>query len=182
MAVLDSTGNFMRVSLPDGRSGYVPKTNGMHLADWQRSRRPTPAAIVDAASKLMGVPYLWGGTSFKGVDCSGFTKTAYLMNGLQLPRDASQQAELGIDVDTSKGWSLLQPGDLLFFGNANSHKPPLVTHVGIWIGNGEFIHASGMVQVASLVPGAPNYDASEHKRFLKAKRILGDPRIINLAK
>ena len=121
----------------------------------------------------MGLPYLWGGTSMKGVDCSGFTKTVYLMNGLVLPRDASQQVHIGEEVDTKAGWHHLQPGDLLFFGSpAKEGQPERVVHVGMWIGgNNEFIHSAGMVHISSLNPQAPNYDEGEHKRFLRAKRI-----------
>jgi gamma-D-glutamyl-L-lysine dipeptidyl-peptidase len=89
-----------------------------------------------------------------------------------LPRDASQQIQLGELVDTKQGWQNLQPGDLLFFGvPAQPGKPERVVHVGMWIGNTEFIHAASRVQVSSLNPDAANYDAFEHKRFLRAKRI-----------
>jgi cell wall-associated NlpC family hydrolase len=76
-------------------------------------------------------------------------------------------------VDTSKGWESLRPGDLLFFGRpASATTTERVTHVGIWIGNNQFIHASGNVRVASFDKAAPNYDEFNLKRFLRAKRIL----------
>lgn len=169
----NSTANgFLQVIFPDGRSAYVNSSDCMNYTNWQLSRNPIAENIVASAKKLLGIPYLWGGTSFKGVDCSGFTKTAYFMNGLILPRDASQQVALGTEIDTTNNWQNLQPGDLLFFGaKATDKRPERVVHVGMWLGNKEFIHASGLVQIASLDPTSPNYDANEHRRFLRVKRI-----------
>jgi gamma-D-glutamyl-L-lysine dipeptidyl-peptidase len=183
MAVLNVSAGYVQVLLPDGRKASVLSSQCMDYHSWRRSRNPWPDSIVAAAKKLMGVPYLWGGTSFKGVDCSGFTKTVYFMNGIVLPRDASQQAVMGQEIITSNGWQQLQPGDLLFFGSkARENAPERVVHVGIWIGNNEFIHASGKVQVASFDPSAPNYDGSEHKRFLRAKRLLPGGGLYDLRK
>lgn len=165
-------GSYAGVMLPGNRKAYVPAAQCMRYDEWRSSRQPAPGNIIASAKKLMGVPYLWGGTSFKGVDCSGFTKTAFFMNGLVLPRDASQQVQLGEEIDTHDGWQRLQPGDLLFFGSpARDDKPEQVVHVGIWIGNSEFIHSAGMVHISSFDPAAANYDANERRRFLRAKRV-----------
>ena len=122
----------------------------------------------------MGIPYLWGGTSVKGMDCSGFTKTVYRLNGLELSRDASQQVQQGTLIETQQGdFSQLRPGDLLFFGQpANAGQAERVVHVGMWIGNNEFIHASGKIRVSSFSSTAPNFDEYELKRFLRAKRMI----------
>ncbi|WP_347158353.1 C40 family peptidase [Pontibacter chitinilyticus] len=173
---------FYKVAFPDGRTAYVAAQEAIAYKEWATSRHPTEDNLVETSKRLMGLPYLWGGTSFKGVDCSGFTKTVYFMNGLVLPRDASQQIHLGELVDTSNGWDNMRPGDLLFFGvPAHNGKPERVVHVGMWIGgNQEFIHSSGRVHVSSMNPDAPNYDAYELKRFLRAKHISAQEALLDL--
>jgi cell wall-associated NlpC family hydrolase len=170
-----------KVNFPDGRTAYIHSSEAMPLGQWSSSRQPGEENLVQTARKLVGLPYLWGGTSMKGVDCSGFTRTIYFMNGLLLPRDASQQVNIGEEVDTRGGWAQLRPGDLLFFGApAREGRPERVVHVGMWIGGGEFIHSSGRVQVASLIPGTANYDEQEHRRFLRARRVSPSSAIADL--
>ncbi|MFT7249470.1 MAG: cell wall-associated NlpC family hydrolase, partial [Arcticibacterium sp.] len=125
---------------------------------------------------LMGVPYLWGGTSWKGVDCSGFTRTSFLMNGVYLPRDASQQAFVGDLVNTSDGFEELNQGDLLFFGRETKQGPKVV-HVAIYLGDLKFIHSSGMVRYGSFDKASLKFDSYNLDRFLFAKRIIGSENI-----
>lgn len=178
----DQTDEFYEVAFPDGRNGFIPATEAMPYKEWMATRKPTEENLVQTSKRLLGLPYMWGGTSFKGVDCSGFTKTVFFMNGLVLPRDASQQINHGEVVDTANGWQHLRPGDLLFFGvRAEEGKPERVVHVGMWIGeNNEFIHSAGRVRINSMNPDAPNHDASELKRFLRAKRISPEASLIDL--
>ncbi|HVU56466.1 MAG TPA: SH3 domain-containing C40 family peptidase [Puia sp.] len=174
---------FTEIMFPDGRGGYIPSTEVMTYKDWAGSRSPTQENLVSASKKLMGVPYLWGGTSFKGVDCSGFTRTVYFMNGLILPRDASQQVKIGEEIDTRDGWQRLQPGDLLFFGiPAREGRPERVIHVGMWLGgpHAEFIQSASKVQISSFDPSAPNYDETELHRFLRAKRVTPQNALLDL--
>ncbi|RAJ95708.1 SH3 domain-containing protein [Larkinella arboricola] len=173
LALVSEQRQCYQVRYPDGRTGYVPKRDAQRLDRWQAMVRPTENALVSTAKSLMGIPYLWGGTSVKGMDCSGFTKTVYMLNGQQLPRDASQQVNVGELVETpGKNFSQLRPGDLLFFGEpATLDKPERVVHVGMWIGNNEFIHASGQIRISSMNPTAPNFDVYELNRFLRAKRV-----------
>ncbi|MCC9137797.1 NlpC/P60 family protein [Pontibacter silvestris] len=173
---------FYEVRYPDGRLAYVPGSAAVKYKEWVRTRQPSEENLVSTSRRLLGLPYLWGGTSFKGVDCSGFTKTVYFMNGLVLPRDASQQVHLGELVDTKSGWGNLRPGDLLFFGvPAHDGKPERVVHVGMWIGgNQEFIHSSGKVRISSMNPAASNFDENELNRFLRAKRIPPQSTLMDL--
>ncbi|MCQ2321171.1 MAG: C40 family peptidase [Bacteroidales bacterium] len=102
-----------------------------------------PQAMIDNARKLLGAPYLWGGRTVMGIDCSGFVQLCARSAGLLLPRDASQQIQCGEVVYFLQE---TQPGDLAFFGNENG----TITHVGIIIGNEQIIHASGEVRIDYL--------------------------------
>jgi gamma-D-glutamyl-L-lysine dipeptidyl-peptidase len=95
------------------------------------------------AQKYLNTPYLWGGKTPFGIDCSGFTQMVFRICGYQLQRDAFQQARQGREVEsinTAKG------GDLVFFVNSEKR----IHHVGIYLGNGKIIHASGRVRVDKL--------------------------------
>ena len=167
---------FYRVGYPDGREAFVSNAEAKPYETWLAGLRTTGQSLVGTAKRMMGLPYLWGGTSYKAVDCSGFTKTVYFMNGLIIPRDASQQVHAGEAVDISNGFGALLSGDLLFFGKpAVGAEPERVTHVGLWIGNQEFIHAASQVRVSSLDPNALHYDEFNHQRLLRVKRILNKP-------
>lgn len=173
LSVVKQAAEFYMVRFPDGRNGYVDRNESELLDTWLDNLDNSPKALVDTSKTLMGVPYLWGGTSTKGMDCSGFTKTIYFLNGMIIPRDASQQVHTGIPIDDSGSFENLEPGDLLFFGRkASDSIAEKVVHVGMWIGNNEFIHASDMVRVSSVDKEAPNYDAYNVNRYLRTKRIL----------
>ena len=164
------------VSLPDQRKGWIEKSKVEEWESWIASRNTSPENLIATAKQMMGSPYLWGGTSIKGTDCSGFTKTIFYLNGQIIPRDASQQINEGELIDADKNWDKLQVGDLLFFGEkATSAKKEKVVHVGMWIGNGEFIHSRGMVRISSFDPENPNYDEYEFNRYLRTKRIVNVP-------
>ncbi|HET6527483.1 MAG TPA: NlpC/P60 family protein [Balneolaceae bacterium] len=169
----DTEGNYYKVEYPDGRIAYVSRSEAKPFDEWKTSVEATRQGLVETAKTMLGTPYLWGGTSTKGVDCSGFTKTIYFMNGWIIPRDANQQARAGKKIDTSNGFENLVPGDLLFFGRpATDSTSRSIVHVGMWIGNNEFIQSSGKVRISSVDPDAPNYDGGNVNRFLFAKRYL----------
>jgi gamma-D-glutamyl-L-lysine dipeptidyl-peptidase len=162
------------VKFPDGRQGYLDPEDGAIYRDWLARTKESEQSVVQWAQQLMGAPYLWGGTSTKAMDGSGFVKTVYFMNGIMLPRDADRQMMVGDAVAMNNGQSDLRPGDLLFFGmNDIVGKPPRVTHVGVSIGGSHFIHASGYVRVNSLDPGESDYSAVRAQTFLGARRIIG---------
>src|SRR5690606_26699277 len=154
-------------------NGFVSKSEAVPYLDWKSNLSFTKEALVETSKTMLGVPYLWGGTSTKGVDCSGFTKTVYFMNGMIIPRDASQQIHEGTLIDDSKEFDKLIPGDLLFFGRkATDSTSERVVHVGMWIGNNEFIHSAGNVHISSLDKNAENFDEYNLHRYLRTKRIL----------
>ena len=95
------TAGFVQVSLPDGRTGYVKKTDVKEFSEWAEQNFDMPT-IERSARRMMGTPYLWGGMSAKMADCSGFVRTAYFSNGIILQRDASQQALTGKKIDPKK--------------------------------------------------------------------------------
>jgi gamma-D-glutamyl-L-lysine dipeptidyl-peptidase len=170
-----SAAGYHRVRFPDGREAHVPESEAVAYSGWVAGVRATEESLVASAVSLLGRPYLWGGTSPNGMDCSGFTKTVYLLNGLVLPRDASQQVHAGALVDDIGDFSRLRPGDLLFFGPAaTATSPERVVHVGLWMGGGRFIHSSGRVRIGSVDPVDPLYDDYNTKRYLRTKRMLGD--------
>jgi cell wall-associated NlpC family hydrolase len=161
--------DWFAVSLPDGRIGYLLKQSGMKYTQWKASRSPTQENIEKTAKTFLGFPYLWGGTSPKGFDCSGFTKTVYKLNGINLQRDADQQGMGGENVPLEK----MQKGDLLFFSpKPISGKPERITHVGIYLGQKEFIHCSGMVKFNSFDPSSPLFSENLLQRLIKVKRYL----------
>ncbi len=172
LAYKGEKGAFYEVAYPDGRNAYIRKTDARFYDEWLSSVEISESSLVSTSKKLMGLPYLWGGTSFKGVDCSGFTKTVYFLNGVQLPRDASQQVHSGELVDTTKDWSKLRPGDLLFFGTVNEDGSEKVVHVAMWLGNNQFIHSSNFVMVNSVDPSSEHYDEFNVGRYLRTKRII----------
>ena len=149
--VESAVSGFLKIKIPDGRSGYVRKADCLSFDDWSCSE-PDVQTVLSFAMQMMGSPYLWGGASSKASDCSGFVKLVYYSQGIILARDASQQARYGEPVDFSNMNNLL-PGDLLFFGRTALR----IGHVGIYLGNGDFINSSGRVHISSIIPGDPKH-------------------------
>ncbi len=185
LKLLDEDKNFYQVEYPDKRIGYIKKSESELYSNWITNVKPNGDLIETYARDFLGTPYLWGGTSTKGMDCSGFTKTIYLMNGFIIPRDASQQINAGLDVDPDLKFENLQKGDLMFFGKkATDSTKQRTTHVGIWLGNdkGEFIHEASRVRLNSINPQSNYYDKFNTNRYLGSRRYLGvkDKMITNL--
>ncbi len=182
---LSDDGDFYKVAYPDGRIAFVKKSESDLYDHWIKKVKPSGELIEKYALDFMGTPYLWGGTSTKGMDCSGLTKTVYLMNGFIIPRDASQQINAGLNIDPTLKFENLQKGDLMFFGKkATDSTRQRTTHVGIWLGNGkgDFIHESMQVRLSSIDPNSEYYDKSNTKHYLGSRRYLGekDAMITNL--
>lgn len=181
--LLEENNEFYKVAYPDQRIAFLSKSEADLFEAWLSRTDPSQENLVATSKQLMGLPYLWGGTSSKGVDCSGFTKTIYFLNGVVLPRDASQQIHTGELMDADKNFDNLLPGDLLFFGKkATDTTAERVIHVGMWIGNNEFIHSQGRVKISSMDENSPHYDAYNLNRYLRTKRPLNGSKegLINL--
>lgn len=182
LIALDQTNGFYHVQYPDGRLAYVADELVRPFDEWLGTNNVTAESVLAIAKSMMGVPYLWGGTSIKGVDCSGFTKTAYFMNGIIIPRDASQQVLVGEPIDilsadtlnTEKALRNLRPADLLFFASGQGRSSDArITHVALYLGNGEFIHAAGTVRINSMLPEASNYSDFQSRTLVAARRYVG---------
>lgn len=118
-------------------------------------------SIAETAKKFLNVPYLWGGRSFFGLDCSGFSQLLYKVHGIALPRNADRQAELGKVLDFVEE---SKPGDLAFFENAEGK----IDHVGILLSPNEIIHASGKVRIDALdYSGIFNQELNKHTHKLR---------------
>ena len=168
-----STDKFTKVNLPDGRIGYINSNDITPIKKWA-SQEFKAELILKMAYSMMGLPYLWGGTSTKSLDCSGLAKVCYLANGIILRRDAYQQAETGNHIDASN-WQTCEAGDLLFFGNKKTKR---VTHVAIYNNNGLYIHASGRVKENSIDPESSIYLTTPFFHATRIKNAIGSDGII----
>jgi cell wall-associated NlpC family hydrolase len=171
-------GRWRAVETPDGRKGYIENRLVADYAKWKASRRLSADNVERDAKRYVGVPYLWGGTSPKGMDCSGFTKTVFRLNGLELNRDANQQATMGADVSLGDDFTHLAKGDLLFFGQkATADRPERITHVGIWLPGKQVISSRGGygVRIDSFDKTAPNFSDELNNSLVRARRIIGAP-------
>jgi len=160
LIVLKKLLKWCEISLPDGRKGFVKSSD--LTKNNNKQKKLNVNHLLKYAKNMMGVPYIWGGNSTKGNDCSGFTQTVFNTQNIQLPRDARQQALLGTEIPLEKS----KPGDLFFFGNDNKIK-----HVGICINGKDFIHQGGKVAINSLDPNSIRFDSHRKETFLFVKRI-----------
>ena len=167
-------GNWFKVALPDGRAGYLPKSAAADYARWQTSRRPTPENIERTAKSFMGRPYFWGCNSVRGLDCSGFTKLVYYLNGIELNRNSSAQCLQGEEVPLDDGLKHLKKGDLLFFGRPDRRTgAERINHVAIYLQDKLFIQSSVLVHPSSFGPLPPRWPtAAASAACSHARRVL----------
>lgn len=163
VAIVDSRGGWLGILMSDYSTGWIPADRVKIIPDYQVTSdapvQPRSNALLGSypdiyphtntpffqgnaqellaiAYSYLGVPYVWGGESREGLDCSGFVQKVFGKLGYHLPRTAAEQMAIGIPVPVDQ----LQPGDRLYF--EPSSTPPYVRHTGIYIGNGYFIHSS----------------------------------------
>ena len=124
-----------------GTVGYI-RSSSLDLISTSSSAQSGKAdSIIATAMRYRGVRYVYGGTTPRGFDCSGFTKYVFAQNGITLPRTASTQWASGLGTRVYSR-SALQKGDLVFFNDPRRNAGKSCSHVGIYIGDGQFIHAS----------------------------------------
>lgn len=149
-------GNSTSSGLPD-----LSKVSGANSSS-NAANNASGTAIVATAQKYMGVPYVWGGETPDGWDCSGFTRYVMKENGINLPRTAAEQFAVGTPVEKTN----LQIGDLIFF---TTYKPG-ASHVGFYMGNGKFIHASSAAKQVTISELSDEYYTSHYigaRRYTK---------------
>jgi len=156
-----------KVELPDGKIGYLPLEQGQIIPRFNKIARGNADSIIALAKEFIGLPYYWAGTTPYGYDCSGFIQTIFKMNGIHLLRDADQQYEQGEEIATR---DRLIKGDVVFW---STYKPG-ASHVGIYIGNNEYIHSGGAngVWINSFDPTQPNYSEKHDTSYIGARRFL----------
>lgn len=173
-----SDSQYTEVIYPDGRTAFVPTKDVQSMQGWLEQASAEPGDLIATAKRFVGRPYLWGGTSGKGMDCSGFTKTVFYLHGMILQRDASQQVHTGLEVKTDSTLAGLQKGDFLFFGRLTEEKKEKITHVGIYMGDGLFIHSGDDnpgIRIQSLKPGTPNFAPHRLASLMRARRMWAEP-------
>lgn len=152
------------------KGSFVDKTKEFSIGKdhFSFDRIPTkigPSSSIQLAMEYLNAPYLWGGKSPFGIDCSGLTQQVFRAQNYNLPRDASQQVDCGLSIEFEDRL----PGDLAFFHN----KDGKIIHVGLILHNQEIIHASGMVRVDNLTEnGIINIESGEMSHTLNCIKRL----------
>ncbi|WP_197503098.1 NlpC/P60 family protein [Mycobacterium sp. 1245111.1] len=166
LPLLNRTDKAVQVATPDRGSKWL---DARTVSVYQKPTdipHPTGADLVRYAATFLGIPYVWGGVSGFGIDCSGFTAAIYQVHGITLPRDAGPQAadSRGRPVDTSA----LQPGDLLFYSHDGKDpaNPDAIHHVAMYYGNGEMIEAFDKSEPVRITPVRLDEDYWGARRYL----------------
>jgi cell wall-associated NlpC family hydrolase len=161
------TEDFSSVIMNDGKTLLSMGSEVEFPAVASRRSHEVRESIALTAKEFLNVPYLWGGKSFFAVDCSGFTQLVYKIHNIKLPRDTSQQVEVGESLTFVEE---SQPGDLAFFENPEGK----IIHVGIMLDNQRIIHASGKVRIDTLdSTGIFNKEMNKHTHKLRViKNVL----------
>jgi gamma-D-glutamyl-L-lysine dipeptidyl-peptidase len=156
-------------TLPDGSGGRL-RGEVLPLADLASRFPPNGTAILETARGWCGSPYLWGGTTPWGVDCSGLVQAVYRTHGVELPRDSDQQAAVGAELEPREDFSTLRAGDLLFFAEQRNR----ISHVAISAGGSRILHSAlgnGGVRFNDLLGDSP-YERELLTLLVRTTRVL----------
>lgn len=159
--------------LPDGRRGHPRDDGDVIPADRLSDRFPIRGeSVARTARTWWGTPYLWGGVTPAGADCSGYVQSVFWMHGIALPRDSDLQAKVGQPLDTAD-LAALRPGDLLFFAEGGER----ITHVALSLGGAEILHSAlsnGAVR-SNRLDGVEGLERRLAAELVEARRVLPDP-------
>lgn len=158
--IAEDKGSWYKCLFPDGLNGWIEKEMFSPLSNLSRE------AVIRFAERFLGTPYIWGGKTPLGFDCSGFTQFIHKIFGITIRRDAYMQFEDAKSV--SKDPFNAGGGDLCFFSE-NGEK---ITHVGLCIGGGKVLHARGMVKINSLNKADTDFDEELFSTFVEVKSFL----------
>jgi len=157
--------------LPDGRRGRLAEGRWVAWEELGAAYPQEGSAVVATALEWTGVPYVWGGRTRWGADCSGLVQAVYRLHGFVLPRDSHQQAEIGEPIDAGSKYEGIDPGDLLYFRGRES---PKVVHVALSLGGSAILHAAepnGFVKEDDL-RGDSELEVSLAKRLVGVRRLF----------
>jgi hypothetical protein len=164
LPVLKTQQSWVMTRLPDQRKGWVRRSLVERIPVAPRR----PGHMVKTARLFQGAPYLWGGVTPWGCDCSGLVQTVFAQNGVMLPRDARDQFRALRGSGLNPEGLPHKPGDLLFFGPTKRN----ITHVAISVGGDAFIHAYGYVREGSIRPGDVRFVPQLARQFRASVRLL----------
>jgi pimeloyl-ACP methyl ester carboxylesterase/cell wall-associated NlpC family hydrolase len=172
LPLVETKRGWAALRLPDDRVWWIREADLLPLADRPKADATGIAFTLDRIKSFIGIPYLWGGRSPYGYDCSGLAQTCWAFMGVRLPRDADQQFRAGKIV---KGQP--RPGDLLFFGGDDRQlveaRHQRITHVAISLGGDDVLHANGSswnIALNSLYPASPLYRADLRDSLVGVRR------------
>jgi cell wall-associated NlpC family hydrolase len=152
--------------LPVGQNVSIPRDACRIRSE---ATDPRIKRVLSAAARLLDTKYLWGGTTSRGIDCSGLVQTAFAAEGIHLPRDADQQAYLGRLTATRWYRDGLRPGDTLYFLGRNGR----ITHTALYFGDGQYLESvRPCVRYASFSLQDENYDRQRDASFCFARRLF----------